>query len=61
MLSRWLEQGRIFALEKDGIPISPRYPLDAMLEPVPILREVLAVFQQSLARSPRCLSPHQAT
>lgn len=47
--SRWLEQGRIFALEKNGVRIYPRYAFDAMVEPVPILREVLKVLQ---GRSP---------
>ncbi|KQW51237.1 hypothetical protein ASD88_00885 [Pelomonas sp. Root662] len=45
MLAGWLEQGRIFALEKNGVPIYPRYAFDAMLEPVPIVREVLEVLR----------------
>lgn len=43
VLSRWLEQGRIFAMEKSGVRIYPRYAFDAMVEPVPLLREVLKV------------------
>lgn len=42
-LARWLEQGRIFAMEKGGVRIFPRYAFDAMLEPVPLLKEVLRV------------------
>jgi hypothetical protein len=42
-LARWLEQGRIFALEKNGVRIFPRYAFDAMVEPVPLLKEVLKV------------------
>lgn len=43
VLGRWLEQGRIFALEKNGVRIYPRYAFDAMGEPVPLLKEVLTV------------------
>lgn len=43
MLARWLDQGRIFALEKNGVRIFPRYAFDAMVEPVPLLKEVLKV------------------
>lgn len=49
MLARWLQQGRIFALEKNGVRIFPRYAFDAMLEPVPILKDVLKVLH---GRSP---------
>lgn len=43
VLARWLEQGRIFAMEKSGVRIYPRYAFDAMVEPVPLLKEVLKV------------------
>ncbi|MCE4558180.1 hypothetical protein [Pelomonas cellulosilytica] len=43
VLARWLDQGRIFAMEKSGVRIYPRYAFDAMVEPVPLLKEVLKV------------------
>ncbi len=39
------EQGQIFGLEKDGERIYPAYALDPMGEPVPVLKQVLEVFQ----------------
>lgn len=49
MLSRWLKQGRLFAIDKDGVPMYPRYAFDAALEPLSILRDVLEILR---GRSP---------
>lgn len=49
VLARWLTQGRIFAMEKSGVRIYPRYAFDAMVEPVPLLKEVL---KELAGRSP---------
>ncbi len=49
MLARWLAHGQLFALERDGLQIAPRYAFNSALEPVPSLREVLKMMQ---GRSP---------
>lgn len=48
-LASWLAQGQLFALERDGFQIFPRYAFSPSLEPVPALRVVLNVMQ---GRSP---------
>jgi len=49
VLSRWRKQGRIFALQTNGVQIYPRYSFDAMVKPVPILKDALKVLE---GRSP---------
>lgn len=43
LLERWLEQGRIFALEHEGVQVFPRYAFDSTGKPVPVLKDVLNV------------------
>lgn len=43
LLSVWLEQGRIFALEHGGVEVFPRYAFDSVGEPIPVLKDVLNV------------------
>ena len=43
LLAGWLEQGRIFALEQEGVQLFPRYAFDSIGEPVPVLKDVLNV------------------
>lgn len=44
-LDSLLERGQIFGLEKDGERIYPAYALDPKGDPVPVLKQVLDVFQ----------------
>lgn len=41
LLAGWLERGRLFALEQEGVQLFPRYAFDSIGEPVPVLKEVL--------------------
>lgn len=41
LLAGWLAQGRIFALEQQGVQRFPSYAFDSTGEPVPVLKEVL--------------------
>lgn len=43
LLAGWLEQRRIFALEREGVQVFPRYAFDSAGEPVPVLKDVLNV------------------
>lgn len=43
LLAAWLEQGRIFALEQEGVQVFPHYAFDSVGEPVPVLKDVLNV------------------
>lgn len=43
LLAAWLEQGRIFALELEGVQVFPRYAFDSVGDPVPVLKDVLNV------------------
>ena len=41
---RWLQEGRVFAIERDGHKEFPRYAFDSGGIPLPVLQEVLKEF-----------------
>lgn len=41
--SRWLDQGRIFAIEHSGQKVFPDYAFDPLGQPIPQVREVLTI------------------
>ncbi|PTT78422.1 hypothetical protein DBR42_23520 [Pelomonas sp. HMWF004] len=43
LLAGWLEQGKIFALEQEGVQLFPGYAINSIGEPVPVLKGVLNV------------------
>lgn len=43
LLAWWLEQGRLFALEQEGVQLFPSYAFDSIGEPVPLLKDVLNI------------------
>lgn len=43
LLALWLEQGRLFALEQEGVQLFPDYAFDSIGEPVPVLQDVLNI------------------
>lgn len=44
-ITRWIDQGRIFAIESAGGRLIPAYALDELGEPVPALQEVLSLME----------------
>lgn len=42
-VKRWIDSGRMFAIERGNTRLIPAYGLDEMSEPVPMLQEVLRV------------------
>jgi len=41
----WVQEGKLFAIESDGLKLFPRYAFDALGAPITAVREVVEIFE----------------
>jgi hypothetical protein len=44
-ISHWHQDGKVFAIEHDGVPYYPNYIFDRMGKPIPEVQELLTIFK----------------
>ena len=46
-IATWEDEGRVFAIEYEGRRYYPRYQFDASLQPLPVIRDIIAAFGEA--------------
>ena len=49
LVSRWIQRGEIFFLERGGVKFFPNYIFDEIGSPLPVVKEILKVFENRSA------------